>query len=315
MANLKAVLRWVTFLPAAFVAGLLASILLGVVAYWSMVAGGGIEPDSPEYAVMMWMYHLFGEVAFGAVAVWVAWVWAPSRKLGAALASCLLWCALSGALVYLRLTGRATLQAFETARVISGAVGALLAMGYLVGEHQGDRDWFDKAVTGGWHGFGGPAHVLLSILATVPLWWQAADPVGGWRESTSGTSLVGWAVGAVGWIWHLAVMGVVCYIAAFATVALLLLALKLPFIVLYQFARRASHGSIALPETGEGVTPGGCELAETNGVLTPDSLAFAGNVVFRPTIEEVEAARERLRSRREQQEDSDSDPAPSASDE
>jgi hypothetical protein len=249
MSRGKAALRWVTLVPIALGGGLLGRAAFVLVTRIGLGLGGMVEPDSQEFGVMSWLYGVAGDGLAGGLSVWLAWWWAPSRRVGAALGTCALVSCLVGVSLYSVFA--ITHDTSPVVGSIAGLVGSLLGLGTVLGEHWGERDWLERDLTSGWHGAGQAAHQVLACIATLPLWWWAADPVGKWREATAGTSWFTWLLAAGGWLWRTLVTVLLVYVVAFVVVLLLLLAVKLPFILAYQMATRGSRRVDGLGQ-GEG---------------------------------------------------------------
>ena len=235
VAVLLPALRWVTLLPIAFAASALARPALVLVAHLGLTygSGGAVEPDSQEFEVMSWLYGVAGSALASGLPVWIAWRWAPSRRLGAAVLVCGLVCLLGGAALYAYLRSPWPYYPYDwtLADIVAGMVGALLGLAYVLSQHWGDDSWLEQGLFAGWHGAGQVGHMVLAGLATLPLWWWAADPLGEWHRATASTSPWAWPFAAGGWLWRMAFTGVLTYVVAFVLVLLLLLAVKLPFVL------------------------------------------------------------------------------------
>jgi len=236
MRTWKAALRWVTLIPVALAGGLLGRAAFVLVTRLGFMLGGWVQPDSQEFEVMSWLYGLAGDALAGGLVVWIASRWAPSRRLGAATIVCTLVCLLGGVSFFgaLRITYDASLLIGSVATL----VGALLGLGYVVGEQWGERDWLEQYLAAGWHGVGQMGHLIVSGIATLPLWWWVADPVGEWKRCFADAAVWWWPIVGGMWMWRVAWAGVWAFVVAFVLVLLLLLAVKLPFILMWRLSVR-----------------------------------------------------------------------------
>lgn len=290
MSSWKVLARWVTLAPVALAGGLLGRVALVLATRLGYLLSGMIEPDSQEFEVISWLYGVAGDALMGGLIVWIAWRWAPARRLGTAVGTSVTVCLLGIFLLYSALA--ITYEASAVVGSIAVVVGALLGLGYVLGEEWGEDDWLEESVANGWHGIGQVAHLALAGLATVPLWWWATDPVGEWRRSFADAAVWWWPVVGGMWLWRVGWAAVMMYIVAFVLVLLVLLTLKLPFVLAYRMARGPSVHPLEGEEHQVPLVPS-LPPAEGHSVAEGE---FAENTLF--TQEMVDAARARLRARK-----------------